>query len=580
MTSGKLLLLLLAGVSCPLLPGQENALPGAPAANSSTPAQSVLEFNGTPWRPAENAQFQARFEKFLNTPEESDEAEKNHRKILNQIAQLLEPRSLTPDSLSNAFRLLTRATYYPGDSRLSDTLANGIYAIWQTKRNSLQLQQANRILEEERKALIRNMDTASKSGADSRPGGAIQQAGRAGSILQKDAKRAANEAIGHLSELQAKVAYQGLLVQLYLQKRYHHLLIGTRFYRAIFDDGDSRLNLADSASNPFSGKTGSPPSVSVLESLASESISDVQAAIAAFRLHVERRELRGATEKLREALLVGEFLPELRTIPLELKRRVLGFFQKSLQLQAALDARNYSLAEQLIESGEGLQNLASDFDASKAQGQIQAAQQAVNLAIQKARSAMQSGDREGFEKALTEAAEAWPNHSELASLSTDGFRRAEDRAVTLKEFDDLIARKNYQRIGEQSGRFLAVMQSAPADKQAQLREALERVKSVENALGMAARMNEQGNPAGAWETVYLNGKTLPEEPRLSVAAADYASRAAAFVGAIQTAQKFRDESLLAPSLAWYLKARKIYPDSTLVRESLESLSRSLLEQLR
>jgi hypothetical protein len=557
---------------------QSEATP--PNAGAEAEQTDVLKFNGTGWNPATNARFLARFEKYLNTPEESSEAEQGHRKILLQIAGLLEPRSLNSNSLSNAFRLLTRATYYPGDSRLSDTLANGIYAIWQTKRNTRHLQEANRVLDEERNALLKNMGTASKGGADGRAGGAIQQAGRAGSILEKGSRMAANEALSQLSEIQAKVAYQGLLVQLFMQKRFHHLLIGTRFYRAIFDDGDSRLNLANAAPNPLGERSGSPPSVAVLETLALEAIRDVQTAVTAFHQHLEKQELRGATEKLREALMVGEFLPELRTIPLERKRVVLAYFQKSMRLQSALEARDYALVSELLEGEQGLQKTAADFDSAPALGALQGARNAAGLCLQKARAALQEGDKAGFEKSLSDAAQIWPNNPDLLALAASGFRQSDEAAMVLREFEELVSQKNFRRICEQAARFQAGLLPAPPEKKARLREILERGQSVEGALAMAAKLNEEGNPAGAWEKVHVLSKSLPDEARLTSAAAEYAIRASAFVEAVQKAQKLREEAQAAPSLAWFLRAQKLFPASVLVRESMEPLCATLLEQQR
>jgi hypothetical protein len=316
----------------------------------------------------------------------------------------------------------------------------------------------------------------------------------------------------------------------------------------------------------------------VLESLAIEAIRDVQTAVQAFQQHFEKQELRSATEKLREALLVGEFLPELRTLPLERKRKVLLFFQKSIQLQNALDGRDYALATRILEETDGLRQMAVDFDAAPSLAALEAARQGLRLALQKARMALQEGDQVLFQKHLTEAGRIWPNHPEITTLSSEGFRQADEMALTLKELEGLVARRDFRRIDEQSARFLVAVQSASPEKQAQLREILEQSREVEGALRLASELHQQGNPAGAWEKVYLLSGKLPEENRLSAAAAEYASRAAAFVGAIQTARKLEEQSQLGPSVAWYLKAQKIHPTSDLVRLSLESLCTSLLQK--
>jgi hypothetical protein len=579
-------------LSCPLPAQGETASPTPSPPSPATPppagdaqdpnaassAPDVLQFNGTKWRASDNDRFVARFEKYLNTPEENSEDEQNHRRILNQIATLLEPTSVNSQSISTAFRLLTRATQFSGDSRLSDTLANGIYEIWQTKRSNAQLQEANRILEEERRALESSMIAAAKAG--NRPGAGIQQAGRASKIFQKDTKIATNTALGQLSELQSKVSYQGLLVQLLLQRRFHHLLIGTRFYRAIFDDSDSRLHTMGSASSPLAGRSGAPPSVSLLETLAKESIQDVQSGVAAFHQHFEKGELRNATEKLREALLIGEFLPELRTLALEQKRKILAYFQKTLRLQTALDTKDYALAGELLDAKDGLQKLAVDFDAGPARAAIESAHAAAGLALHKAQAALQEGDKVLFEKRLSEAAQFWPNNPALQALTTRGFQQADEQAVALRELEDLVSRNDFRRIQEHAAQFLAAVQFASGEKQSKLREMLELSKTVESTLGLAAEMDQQGNAAGAWEKVYFLGKTVPGEVRLSAATAQYAERAVPFIEAIRKAQKLQNDAQLAQSVAWYLKAQKILPTSVLARESLEILCPRLLEDLK
>ncbi|NBV85543.1 MAG: hypothetical protein EBS01_04610, partial [Verrucomicrobia bacterium] len=121
------------------------------------PSGGLLRFNGQTWDIQNNAVFRGRFEKYLNTPEENGEEERAHREILNRIIFLLEPNNLKPQTLTEAYRLLSRAAGYPGDSRLCDTLSNAIYAVWGVKRNQAKLEEANQILEEENKRLRRNI---------------------------------------------------------------------------------------------------------------------------------------------------------------------------------------------------------------------------------------------------------------------------------------------------------------------------------------------------------------------------------------------------------------------------------------
>ena len=640
------------------------------------PAGGLLRFNGQTWDIQNNAIFRARFEKYLNTPEENGEQESAHRETLNRIITLLDPNNLKPQTLTDAYRLLARAAGYPGDSRLSDTLANAIYSVWGAKRNQAKMEEANHILEDENARLRRNMavrasaeefqrvpdgkvgkggnapappgpgqqatpppppgsgapgsltlsnnssnpssaptnggsgnstnsttaqlqlpganpplpgasdgtDAASKGSQSAQSTLAAQSAngiriaGYAEKLVENSVQLKANSLKGGVSEMQSKIEYQSLLVQLFMQRRFHHVIIGARFYRALFGDGDSRLNLPESTQNPFSKGSGLPMTIATLESLCNEAIREVQTGVQAFHKLLEIGEIRSASERLRDALLVGEFLPEVRTLPFERKRKVLAFVQKTNQLLSAIEVKDYTLASELINGPQGLRLTAPDFDATKPVALIETARNAARLLLAKARNAAISGDKPGFETTLKEAAAIWPNNPELAEVAAKAFAQGDQMAQTLIELDQLIAQKNFRRIAEEAGRFLAATQTAPPEKQATLKKILEDFKSVEAALMAAQEMDRQGNPAGAWESVDRTAQKFPDDLQLNQARALYTTKAADFVRTVQTAQEREKRTELAPSLAWYLKAQRLYPKSDLAEEAVKRLKSQLVPE--
>jgi hypothetical protein len=543
------------------------------------PSNGLLRFNGQSWDINNNAIFKARFEKFLSVPEETGEQEAAHRKILNEIILLLDPNNLKAQTLTDAYRLLARAAGFPGDTRLCDTLANAIYGVWQARRNQSQLAQANLILEEESARTRRNMTGRAYSAADTlgaKAADALVQAGRAESMVENSARVKANDAKSALSELQSKVQYQGLLVQFFLQRRFHHVIIGTRFYRALFSDGDAKLNLPETTQTPFARGTGMPPTVTTLESLANEAIRDVQINVQAFHKLYELGELRSASERLRDALLVGEFMPELRTLPFERKRKVLRFYQTAAQFQSALEARDYSVALELLQGPNGLQQTAADFDSTKAKALIETARNAARLHLSKARNAAISGNKAAFEDSLKEAAAIWPNNPELQEIAAKSFQIGDAQAQALLEMEQLLAQKNFRRIAEDAGRFLAASQNADPEKQARLKEVLTDVKLLEGALMGAREMDRQGNPAGAWETVEQVAERFPDDLPAQQARALYTTKAAEFVRTIRNAQDHEKRAQTATALAWYLKALKLYPKSERAEEAARRLQTELL----
>lgn len=541
---------------------------------SLDPSAGMARFNGQTWSINDNVLFKARFEKFLSTPEETNTEESAHRQILNEIIVLLDPNNLKAQTLTDAYRLLARAATYRGDSRICDTLSGAIYSIWQSRRNQTRLSEANRILGEEQALARRNL-VAGANRSDN--GSVIIQAARAETIANNGVMMKANEAKGELSELQAKVQYQALLVQLFFQRRFHHVVIGSRFYRALFGDGDSKLNLPESSQTPLSKGSGLPPTVSTMESLANEAMREVQTNVQSFHRLYEMSELRSASERLRDALVVGEFLPEVRTLPFERKRKILQFVQNSARLQSAIESRDYTAALSLLEGPTGIQETAKDFDAVKIRALIQTARTSSHMLIAKARNSANFGDKDGFEAALKEAAAIWPNNPELQEAANKAFNAGDVLAQAQIELDQLVAQKNIRRIADEAGRFLAATQTSSSEKQAQLRQILDDFKVLESSLMAAKEMDRQGNPAGAWETVFNVGQRFPDDLPLSQAQALYTTKAADFVRTIQIAQEHDRREQAATGLAWYLKAQRLYPKSEIASGAIQRLQNALLQ---
>jgi hypothetical protein len=89
-------------------------------------------------------------------------------------------------------------------------------------------------------------------------------------------------------------------------------------------------------------------------------------------------------------------------------------------------------------------------------------------------------------------------------------------------------------------------------------------------------MDRQGNPPGAWESVEKAARNFPEDIQLNQAKALYTTKAADFVRTIQSAQEHEKRAELASSLAWYLKAQRLYPKSDTAEEAVLRLKAILL----
>ncbi|MGH8047912.1 MAG: hypothetical protein ACREKL_11760, partial [Chthoniobacterales bacterium] len=120
------------------------------------PDNETLTWDGKTASVTNNRVFQARFEKYLNAPAETDKEALEYNALIKQILDLLSPRTVTPNSLDQAFGLLPTAAAYKWDSNMCDTIANQVYSAWQSQKDRARMLAAGRALDDERSRLERN----------------------------------------------------------------------------------------------------------------------------------------------------------------------------------------------------------------------------------------------------------------------------------------------------------------------------------------------------------------------------------------------------------------------------------------
>jgi hypothetical protein len=557
------------------------------------PGSDMLSWDGKHWNINNNRLFGARFEKYLNAEAETTDADSRYRQIVNTILDKLSPYHLSPDSLDAAFRLLPQASSFQADANLSDALASSVYSVWQARREDQRIVSADQSLAQEQKQIEWNAQMTTGDGRlELPPPPANNKAEAAEYQKELDSRRTlrmepyvtrmaeikallvTNKAKRELSELQTKVEFQALIVQFFMQRRFQHVLMATQFYRAIFGEGDTSLKVGADTQKLFSSTTGMPPTVSVLDSLSREAMRDAAEGIEAYKFLLGKNELDSATKRLAEAFAIGEYMPELRTLPRDDKRQALAFTQKSNQLISALDVKDYTLAEKLVHD---LEQTAKDFDNSKPMAAIETAKTVAAMHLAKAKNAAVNGDRTTLENELKEATEIWPRNPALSDLSASIFSQADVQQKALIDFDELLSQHNYRQIADDQFRFIAATATSP-DRQVQLKKVLTDIQVIEQALLQSQEIAKRGDYDGAWETVEHAFKQFPDDNKLNQARATLTTEAADFVRTLRNAQQLEDKQQYGSSLAWYLKAQKMYPPSDYANDAIARLVKQVLPE--
>ena len=124
------------------------------------PGTEVFSWDGQNWNINNNRLMRARFEKYLNTPADESEGDKEYREVLKNIIDSLSPHKRGKNHLQNAIALLPRASNYRIDSNLCDSLSQAILGVYYGQKNSVALAEQNSALNKERKLLNWNVEVA------------------------------------------------------------------------------------------------------------------------------------------------------------------------------------------------------------------------------------------------------------------------------------------------------------------------------------------------------------------------------------------------------------------------------------
>src|SRR5205807_2093582 len=159
---------------------------------------------------------------------------------------------------------------------------------------------------------------------------------------------------------------------------------------------------------------------------------DVREGVQAYDFLVQSNELESATKRLGEAFSVGEYMPEIRTLPREKKRKALVFAQKTNQLISAIEVRDYTLAEKLVTDLKAMAKTRQDQ-----LKQVLDNMQIIEIAMMKAGEIAKQGNYPGAWESVEKAFKQFPEDSKLNQLRANLTTQAADFVRTLRTAEDL-----------------------------------------------------------------------------------------------------------------------------------------------
>ncbi len=222
------------------------------------PGSEVVTYDGKIWNINNNRLFRARFEKYLNAPAATSKADVAYRETIDRILDLLSPGNTTEAKIEEAFSLLKKASDYKDDANLCRTMSDAIHAaraslktINKFKRENAELEKQRTTAEWNNQMAARNstlgIPTTAKDSAVLQETQKIEREARMAStkrILSDIGQTIENNKLRIAAiELTTKGHLQALIMQYFATRRFEHVIIANRFYRAIYSDGDNSIEV-------------------------------------------------------------------------------------------------------------------------------------------------------------------------------------------------------------------------------------------------------------------------------------------------------------------------------------------------
>lgn len=547
---------------------------------------NLTDLTGKKVDEAQQRIVRARFEKYLNTPPAASAEDIAYNQLLVDISQRLAGKGGGSDNerTIDAWRMLFSAENYPMDDNLCRTIADKVVNFWQTTRKIEKLLMQNDALEKDRTRkesgirVISSMDRRDfidmmrGKGATPPPTRDYEIDPIKKRIAETEAKIQENKSYEATSRVNQKLDFQSLIVQFFIQRRYYHAMITNDFYRYLFAAEDGKIEGVDALKGEVFGGIDIKLTTATIDALCKEAINDTERAVEAVKYLVSRGELHSATQRLMEAFFIGENLAPIKTFPMDAKREIMRYMRDTDKLINAVKVKHVERAEEILKE---ILTYVKDFDTGQIEAFIETSRQLSNLALQRALVSAQSKNQQGVETALKEAVEFWPTNPEIQKFLKTMVSRLDVKDVAVADFDRLMEQKDFRGIFNDRFRFAAAL-ATDNSRNGKFLEIMKQMEVIETAMSQAKELVRQRNDFAAWEIVEKVYRQFPEDTNLNKMRADLTVNASQFAAAIANAERASQSGKLWPALLLYLKAKEIYPFSSIANDEITNLAKKII----
>ncbi|MGJ3244131.1 MAG: hypothetical protein ACFE0O_14395 [Opitutales bacterium] len=544
----------------------------------------------------QNRAVRARFDRYLAMPEPEEDAQA-YQALLDEIFAML---SVGQDGrlrdLDGAWQQLFQAADYTQlDGGNSLVVANQVFNAWRVRDERQALASNTRELENLRRyqeSVVANrqriiaalqaeqarLEAEGNGGSETVRSPAeleAEAAFRAKDLAETEARIKSLETQQAESSIEAKLQFQTLLVNLFLQRRFQHALLAAGFYRQIFRGSAQNLEVAEEEMQRFFPSSNLSFTVDTIEFLAREAINDVNLGMRAVDNAYAAGDRIGALKRLQETFVLGEHTPAVYLYPEE-KRRTLAELQATMEeAEDLMEVRDLDAVEAVVDQ---IVTQTDDFPEKKVRSTLNSARSLSDFAVYAAIQYRDLGQVEQARSELTRAIDIWPSNPRIREFQRETSELTSRGTQGIRLFDNLLAGEKWRDIFERRNELgLAVMNDP--DRAARLKTVVDRIAQVEVLLSQAEELVRQDNPFAAWEMLEQAADLSPDDGAVNKARANLAPRVARFAGLLDDARRLEQRDQLNGALARFLQVQAVYPASRLARQGIARLGEQILETI-
>lgn len=567
------------------------------------PGEGMMQWKGKIFNVEDTKFFRERFERFLSEPEpEGDrkEYEKKLKRVHNLLKQESIPRERVNGEMIKAMSMLLELSEFEVDNGQSLTLAKQVYKACRQRAELTELYAWQKALRTEDAKLRRKIDNREKSrriqeetfnsgnkkGEKRTVPPSPEQVFLTETAAENKAAIKAKGTEALALGTKAKLEFQSLMVSFLVSRRYEHALLASAFYRVLFKGTEHDLKVGEKEFDELLPISNFVPSLESFDQIARELQGETRKCIKGSESLWDAGQKYHAFRQLLSAYYIGENELRVAYYPAERKAEFLQLWFNLRELMRQSENKDLGAIEENLEK---IRAFAPDFPASEVTGKLNAAKQASNMAILRARQTAMMAGAAGTPDAMNQAmsdienylriaGEYWPQNPEIPKFMEDVLNRTNVLAQLAPEFDRLVAAKKTREIFNRRAEFTAALMQDAARRE-RFEEIISHVAQIETVLAQVNMLLARHDDYIAWDMLLSAEAIDPEDDQIVRTKARVAPLVSDYSRLLERAAADERAGKFAEALNKFLAAADLNNASEVCRLGIQRNAEALLEAI-